>query len=115
MRGVKGIVANKQFLVEFFARAQAGELDGDVGIRVLHVTYCQARQRHHAPCQVHDADGLAHVEQEQVAAFGHGASLQHQLRGFRDGHEVAGHFRVRDRYRATSGDLTPEQRDHAAT
>src|SRR3546814_4820995 len=40
---------------------------------------------------------LAHVEDENFAAVGHAARLDDKLRGFRDGHEIAGDVRSEER------------------
>src|SRR3546814_8579816 len=55
---------------------------------------------------------LAHVEDENLAAVGHAARLDDKLRGFRDGHEIAGDVSVGDRHRAARSDLLLEQRNH---
>ena len=108
MRGGQGLlVVGQQFLEEFFARAQAGEGDGDVGFGV-------ARQAHHGAGQVDDADGLAHVQDEGLAAASHEAGLQHELGGLGDGHEVAGDVGVGDGDGAAVGDLLAELGNDAA-
>ncbi len=42
---------------------------------------------YHTLCQVGDADWLAHVEDEDLAALTHRSCLQYQFAGFRDQHE----------------------------
>ena len=108
VRGGQGLlVVGQQFLEEFLARAQAGEGDGDVGFGV-------ARQAHHGAGQVDDADGLAHVQDEGLAAASHEAGLQHELGGLGDGHEVAGDVGVGDGDGAAVGDLLAELGNDAA-
>ena len=109
--GVRGgeclFVVGQQLLEEFLARAQAGEGDGDLGLGV-------AGQAHHGAGQVHDADGLAHVEHEGLATASHQAGLQHELGGLGDGHEIAGDVGVGDGDGAAVGDLFAELGDDAA-
>ena len=108
MRGGQGLlVVGQQFLEEFLARAQAGEGDGDVGFGV-------AGQAHHGAGQVDDADGLAHVQDEGLAAASHEAGLQHELGGLGDGHEVAGDVGVGDGDGAAVGDLLAKLGNDAA-
>ena len=108
VRGGQGLlVVGQQFLEEFLARAQAGEGDGDVGFGV-------AGQAHHGAGQVDDADGLAHVQDEGLAAASHEAGLQHELGGLGDGHEIAGDVGVGDGDGAAVGDLLAELGDDAA-
>ena len=97
-----------EFLVQLFARAQAGDLDGDIGARLIAVEADQAGR------QVHNAHGFAHVQHIDAAAFGKTPGLQHELRSFGDGHEVAHDVRVGDGDGATALDLLLKQRDNAA-
>src|SRR5699024_10125261 len=55
-----------------------------------------------------DANRFAHVEDINLAALGHGAGLDHELGGFRNGHEVTGDVRVGDGDRPAVADLLPE-------
>ena len=112
--GGQHVVADQQLLVQLFARAQAGAADLHVALRVALVAHLQAGQVNHAPRQVDDAHRLAHVQHEHVAALPHRPGLDHQLRGFGDGHEIAGNVGVRQRHRAAAGDLLLEQRHHRA-
>ena len=64
--------------------------------------------------QVDDLHRLAHVQHEDLARTSHQPGLQHQLRGLRDGHEVAHDLRVRHRHRPAARDLRGEQRHHRA-
>src|SRR5450759_580191 len=94
--------AEEHLLVQLFARSHAGELDLDVG------AYCEAGEPDQIGCDIDDANGLTHVEQENLAASPEGASLKHQLYGFRYGHEVPLHLGVCHGDRATGADLTKE-------
>ena len=47
-------------------------------------------------------------QDEDLPADAQAGGLQHQLHGFRDGHEVALHLRVGDRHRPAGGDLALE-------
>ena len=73
-----------------------------------------ARQPDHALGQIEDAHRLAHVEHEDLAAFGENRRLQHELDRLVDAHEEPGHPGIGDRDRAAAGDLEGEGRDHAA-
>ena len=60
--------------------------------------------------QIHDADGLTHVEDEEprlgVPVLGAGCGgVQHQLNGLRDGHEEARHVRMGQGHRPPTLDL----------
>ncbi len=72
------------------------------------------RQPDHQPRQIDDLHRLAHVEHEDVAAFPHQPRLQHELRGFGNGHEVAHDLRVGHGDRPAGGDLRRKARHHAA-
>ena len=112
--GAAGGVADQQFFVQLFTGAQAGDLDVDAARGLQGVAHALAGQLDHAARQVVDAHRLAHVQHEYLAAVRHGASLDHQLRGFGDGHEVARDVAVRDGDRAALVDLAPEQRHDRA-
>src|SRR6266404_7224299 len=108
--GACDIVADQQFLVELLRRTQAGIGDLDIPFGMLLVAYRQPHEIDHAPSQIPDPDRLAHVEHEHIAAVRHGTRLDHQLRGLRDGHEIADYLRMRHGYRPTGFDLLIEQR-----
>ncbi|MNZ53187.1 hypothetical protein D3C78_710580 [compost metagenome] len=112
--GGQHVVADQQLLVELLARAQAAELDGDVAVRLVLRAHAEAGEMHHLLRQLGDLHRLAHVQHEHVAACAHRAGLDHQLRRFRDGHEVAGDFRVGHGDRPAALDLLAEQRNHRA-
>ena len=73
-----------------------------------------SRELDHACCQVGNAHGLTHVEDENLAAMALRASLQYQLAGFRNQHEVANDIGVCHRYRSSVLDLLLEQGNDAA-
>ena len=102
------LVIHQQFLVELFARAQTGDLDGNVHVRLV------AIEADELLCQIHDAHRLAHVQHVDRARLRQRAGLQHQLRGLGDGHEVAGDVGVGQRDRAALTNLGLEQWDDAA-
>ncbi|MNP15376.1 hypothetical protein D3C76_1077300 [compost metagenome] len=61
--------------------------------------------------QLDDPHRLAHVQDKNIAALPHGARLNHQLRRFRDGHEVSSDLRMRDSQRTARLDLFVKQRN----
>ncbi|MND93927.1 hypothetical protein D3C80_861300 [compost metagenome] len=61
--------------------------------------------------QFNDFHGLAHVQDKNIPPLPHGTRLNHQLRRFRDGHEVSSDLRMRDRQRTTRLDLLVKQRN----
>jgi tetratricopeptide (TPR) repeat protein len=107
-----GVVANQQLFVELFAGAQAGHFDGDVTVRVGLVLHRQARQLDHAAGQIHDLDALAHVQHKHIAATGHGASLDDELRRLGNGHEIAGDARIGQGDGPALLNLLAKQRHH---
>src|SRR5882724_3736033 len=112
--GAGDIVADQQFLVELLRRTQAGIGDLDIPLRMLLVAYRQPHEIDHAPRQIPDPDRLAHVEDEHIAALRHGTRLNHELRGLRDGHEIADYLGMRHGYRPAGFDLLTEQRNDRA-
>ena len=92
----------EHLLVEFLAVAQTRVFDLDV---------FGSREFYHALSQVGDADRIAHVEDEDLAAMAHRASLQHQAAGLGDEHEVADDVLVGDGDGASLLDLLFEERD----
>ena len=89
MLGLGDVLAQQQLLVQLLAVAQADVLDGDIAVGMLGIAHLQAHQPDHGPGEVVDLHRLAHVEDEHVAAGGHGAGLDHERRSLRDRHEVA--------------------------
>ena len=98
-------LVGKDFLVEFLAVTQTGELDLDV---------LGTGEGDHPLCEIHDPDRLAHVEDEDLTALAHRAGLEHKFAGLRDEHEEADDVRMGDGDRASVADLLPEDRNDAA-
>lgn len=97
-----------ELLEHLFARPETGVDDLDIDVRF------QSGQTDQVAGQVDDLDRLAHVEHEDLAAPGQGASLDDQAGRFGDRHEIARDLRVGDRHLALLLDLLPEKRDHRA-
>ena len=76
--GLLGII--EDLLIELLAITQAGELDLDV---------LGTREVYHTLCEVGDAYGLAHVEDEDFTTLAHRASLEDELACFGDEHKEA--------------------------
>lgn len=97
-----------QLFVEFFTGADAGEFDGDVEVGA------QATAEDHLAGEVEDADGLAHVKDEDFASEADGAGEHDELGGFGDSHEEALHVGVGDGDWAAGVDLLLEDGDDGA-
>ena len=111
------LLAVEQLLVQLLARAQAGEADLDVLFGL------QSRETDHLPREVDDLDRLAHIQDEDAAAFPsrksgtihpEDAGLQHQADGFPHRHEVALHVGVGDGQRTATTELALEQGNDGA-
>ena len=102
----------EQLLVELLARPQAGEDDLDVLVGP------KPGKLDHPLGEIDDADRLAHVEHEDLAAVrllpACAEACSTRLHGLRDGHEEARHLRVGDGHRAAAGDLLLEARHDAS-
>ena len=98
----------EELLKKLLAWAEPGDFDGDVdvGLEVHHAN--------HLDCEVIDADGFAHVEHKDFAAFGVSCGLEDEADGFGDGHEVADDVAVGDGDGAAVGDLLLEEGDDGA-
>ena len=70
----------QDFLVEFFSVAQAG---------VLYFAVLCSAKVDHALCEVCNADGLSHVEDEDFSAFAHCSCFEHKFACFWYEHEIA--------------------------
>ena len=81
--GMDAFGLGEKFFVEFVARAQVDELEFDV-----HPGF-HPGQTDHLSGQIQDTHGLAHVQDENLAVFPHGAALNDEPGGLRDGHKVA--------------------------
>ncbi len=79
---------------------------------MLFVAYRQPHEIDHPPRQIPDPHRFPHIEHEYIAALRHRAGLNHELRGLRNGHEVADHLRVGNGDRTAGFDLLAEQRHH---
>ena len=101
--GLLGIV--EDLFVELLAIAEAGELYLDV--------LCSG-ELDHALGEVDDADGGAHVEDEDLAALAHGTGLEDELAGFGDEHEEADDVGVGDGDGTALADLLLEDGDDRA-
>ena len=101
------LLAHKHFLIKLFARAQAGENNGNVLIRPV------SREENQIACQVENADRLPHVEDENLPAFGVRSRLKYQGNGLRYRHKIPDNIGVRDSHRPSKLDLAAEERDHA--
>jgi len=108
VRGEGVFEEGAQLFVELFAGADAGEFDFDV------LAGTEAGEQNEVSGQVQDLDGRTHVEDEDLAAAGHGRGLKDELAGFGDGHEVAPHLRVGDGEGSAGGELPLEDGDDAA-
>src|SRR3569833_75050 len=74
----------------------------------------ETRKRDQVSGEVHDPNRLAHIENEDLATFAHGASLQHQLARLGNGHEVSRHVGMGHGHGTASRDLLSEDRNHAS-
>ncbi len=112
--GAGDVIADQELLVELLRRTQPRIRDLDIAVRMLLIAHRHAHQVNHAPRQIADTHGLAHVEHEDLAPIGHGAGLDDELSRLGDGHEIADHLRVSDGHRPSRLDLLVEQGDHGA-
>lgn len=103
------LFVEEHLLVKFFARPDARELELDVLAGLV------ATKPDQIGGQIDDLDRLAHVEDEHLAAQPKRTSLEHQLNGFRDGHEVAAHLRMSDQHGPASAYLAEERRHHRSS
>src|SRR5262245_66340923 len=87
--GARDVIADQELLEQLLRGSQARELDLDVAVRIALVSYGEPREVDHAAREVRNADRLAHVEHEHVAALRHRTRLQEELGRLRYGHEVA--------------------------
>src|SRR4051812_32894147 len=68
------LVQPADLFIELLAGARARELDSDVTVRA------EAGEEDELAGEIDDADGLAHVEHEDLAAVAHGRGLENELR-----------------------------------
>ena len=83
-----------EFFEELLTRTQAGEFEFDIPIGP------QSGEQNKITSEIYDSDGFAHIEDKDLSAFSYRECLQYELSGLRNGHEVATHLRVSNRYRA---------------
>src|ERR1035437_3628292 len=88
-----------QFLKQLFPRAEAGELNLYIFVRL------QPRKQNKIPGKIHDLDRFSHIEEEHISTFAEAERLQQKLGRLRDRHEIASHFRMGDRYWTTRSNL----------
>jgi hypothetical protein len=107
-RGPRPFVGAREFLVQLFARANAGEFDGDV------LTGFEAGPADHFFGEREDFDRLAHVEDKDFPAAADGAGLHDKLARLGNRHEIAFHIGMGDGNRPAGFDLLAEDGDYAA-
>ena len=105
---VGALFRGQNLLEEFFAGAQAGELD------VYVLVGFEAVEADQLFGDVNDMHRLAHVEDEDLPALPQNGCLKHQRHRLGDGHEVALHLRMRHRQRAAVLKLVEKERQHAS-
>ena len=104
----KTFFIHEDFFVKLFTRSQTSEFDFDVFIRN------KAGHADHVPGEVEDLHRLAHVEDEDLAAFGVGTGLKDKTYRFWNRHEEADDVRMCDRDRTTGFDLLFKERNNRA-
>ena len=67
------------------------------------------READHVLSQIKNPHGLPHVQYKKFTILCHGTAGQHQLAGLGYGHKVANDPLIRNRHRATIGDLLFEE------
>ena len=104
-RGLGVLLGGEHLLVKFLARTQTSVLD----LNIL-----RTAEEDHALCEVGNLHGLAHVEDENLTTVAHGASLEDELAGLGDEHEITDDFRIGDGDGTAFFDLTFEEWDDGA-
>lgn len=99
------LLSGEHLLIEFLTGTQTGVLD----LNILRST-----EEDHALGKVGNLHGFAHVEDEDLATVAHGASLEDELAGLGDEHEVTDDFRIGDGDGTSLFDLTFEKWDNGA-
>ena len=99
------LFGGEHLLVEFLARTQAS---------VLNLNIIRSTEEDHALGEIGNLHGLAHVEDEDLTTVAHGASLEDELAGLGDEHEVTDDFRIGDCDGTAFFDLTFEEWDDRA-
>src|SRR4051794_35372859 len=106
-RGKGRFAVGERLLVELLAWTKAAVLDADIALR-------QTRKTDQLAREIGDLHRFAHVEDENLAAAAHHRRLHHELRRFRNRHEITLHVRVRDGQWTAARDLLAKARDDAA-
>ncbi|MNY48018.1 hypothetical protein D3C86_1833230 [compost metagenome] len=114
MRSRHDPIADQQLFVQFLPRSQPTELDGDIAVWIALRANAQAGKVNHFLSQLDYFHRFTHIQHENVSALPHRAGLDDQLRGFGNGHEVSGDFRMGDRQRSAGLDLFMKQRNDRA-
>ncbi len=86
-RGLGVLLGGEHLLIELLAGAQTSVLDLDI---------LRTAEEDHALGKVGNLHRLAHVEDEDLTTVAHGASLEDELAGLGDEHEVTDDFRIGD-------------------
>src|SRR6185437_9713031 len=103
------LVIAREFFVEFFAGAYAGEADLNILVGP------QAVAGDQLPGEIDDFHLRPHVQHEDFAPLPDGAGLHDELAGLGDGHEISLHVRMRHGHRPARFDLLLENRNYAPT
>ena len=69
----------------------------------------------HGARHINYSDGLAHIQQEHIAAFSQSAGLDHELSRFWDRHEIASYIAVGQRNRPAFSYLLLKARHNRTT
>src|SRR3990167_2943602 len=114
MIGRADVIADQQLLIQFLTGTQATELNSDIAMWVLARSHTKTTEVDHLLRQLDNLYRLAHIQHEHITALPHSPRLNHQLRGFGDGHKIAGDIRMSDGDRPTLTDLLTEKRNNRA-
>src|SRR5437870_13131946 len=98
LRCLTAFLRKDKLLVQLLSRADARVDDWNVNF------WAQAAHANHLSGQVVDSNTLAHFQHEDVAPAGQTSCLDNEPGSLRYVHEIAGHLRVRHRYRASHVD-----------
>src|SRR3546814_18762354 len=105
-------LADKKFLEQLLAGAKANFMNFDVPIGILVVPDRQPRKLDHVSGEVPNANGVTHIQQENLAPFRRGARLDHKLCGLRNEHEIASHVPMGNSDGSAFGDRPAKERHH---
>ena len=104
-RGLGVLLGGEHLFIEFLAGTQAGVLD----LNIL-----RTAEEDHALGEVGNLHGLTHVEDENLTTVAHGASLEDELAGLGDEHEVTDDLWIGDGDGTALFNLTFEEWDNGA-